>query len=86
MAVWGGFYEYAKWERMRWMKIWVMDDSEQPDDDPNSEVQGIYYPGNNVGGALIGNTSNPLLYEGIECGSLGLLFYLLYKHKKETND
>ncbi|MCI8541614.1 MAG: LPXTG cell wall anchor domain-containing protein, partial [Erysipelotrichaceae bacterium] len=53
---------------------------------PNGEVQGSYYPGDNVGGALTGDTSNPLLYMGIGCGSIGILFFLLYKHKKEENN
>ncbi|MCI8541611.1 MAG: hypothetical protein HFE67_08910, partial [Erysipelotrichaceae bacterium] len=53
--------------------------------DPQKEVEGSYYPGANTGGALTGDTSNPLLYVGIGFSSLGLLFYLLYKHKKEEN-
>ncbi|MCI9313256.1 MAG: LPXTG cell wall anchor domain-containing protein, partial [Erysipelotrichaceae bacterium] len=40
----------------------------------------------NTGGALTGDTNNPLLYMGIGCTSLGLLFFLLYKNKKDTHN
>ncbi|MCI9313315.1 MAG: LPXTG cell wall anchor domain-containing protein, partial [Erysipelotrichaceae bacterium] len=60
-------------------------DDSDPSGKPNGEVQGSYYPGDNVGGALTGDTSNSLLYMGIGCGSIGILFFLLYKHKKEEN-
>ncbi|MCI8541676.1 MAG: hypothetical protein HFE67_09245, partial [Erysipelotrichaceae bacterium] len=54
-----------------------------PSGKPNGEVQGSYYPGDNVGGALTGDTSNPLLYMGIGCGSIGILLFLIYKHKEK---
>ncbi|MCI9312809.1 MAG: hypothetical protein HFE68_05525 [Erysipelotrichaceae bacterium] len=53
-------------------------------DKPNGEVQGSYYPGDNVGGALTGDTSNPLLYMGIGFSSLSILFFLMYKSKKDN--
>ncbi|MCI9313295.1 MAG: hypothetical protein HFE68_08075, partial [Erysipelotrichaceae bacterium] len=52
---------------------------------PDKEVQGSYYPGNSVGGALTGDTSNPLLYMGIGFSSLSLLFFLLYKCNRKSN-
>ncbi|MCI8541545.1 MAG: hypothetical protein HFE67_08580, partial [Erysipelotrichaceae bacterium] len=67
------------------------DDPSGPDDTdpsgkPNGEVQGSYYPGDNVGGALTGDTSNPLLHVSIACVSLGLFFFVLFKHKKDEKD
>ena len=58
-------------------------DDSDPSGKPNGEVQGSYYPGDNVGGALTGDTSNPLLYMGIGCGSVGILLFLIYKHKEK---
>ncbi|MCI8541262.1 MAG: hypothetical protein HFE67_07090, partial [Erysipelotrichaceae bacterium] len=52
------------------------------------EVAGSYYPGANTGGALTGDTNNPLLYMGIGCTSLGILFFLIsdsVKRKKQRN-
>ena len=53
--------------------------------DPQKEVEGNYYPGANTGGALTGDTSNPLLCMGITFSSLSLLFFLLYKCNRKSN-
>ena len=56
-------------------------DDSDPSGKPNGEVQGSYYPGDNVGGALTGDTSNLLLYMSITFASFGILCFLWYKHK-----
>ncbi|MCI8541043.1 MAG: hypothetical protein HFE67_05975, partial [Erysipelotrichaceae bacterium] len=56
-------------------------DDSDPSGKPNGEVQGSYYPGDNVGGALTGDTSNSLLYMSITFASFGILCFLWYKHK-----
>ena len=55
-----------------------------PSGKPNGEVQGSYYPGDNVGGALTGDSSNPLLYMGIGFSSLSILLFIMYKRKKDN--
>ncbi len=62
-----------------------LEEEPKDEDKPNGEVGGSYYPGDNVGGALTGDTSKPLLYMGIGFSSLSILFFLLYKHKRENN-
>ncbi|MCI8541674.1 MAG: hypothetical protein HFE67_09235, partial [Erysipelotrichaceae bacterium] len=51
-------------------------------DESEKQVAGSYYPGANTGGALTGDTSNPLLYVGLGVGSFGILCFLFYKDKK----
>lgn len=56
-------------------------DSERPD----KEVNGSYYPGDNVGGALTGDASNRLIYVGMGCVSLGLICLIRFKQKQKSN-
>ncbi len=60
-------------------------DPKQPNEDekkPNSDVQGEYYPGANMGGALTGDTTNIMMYMGMGFMSLGQIFLLLFKRNK----
>ncbi|MCI8541656.1 MAG: hypothetical protein HFE67_09145, partial [Erysipelotrichaceae bacterium] len=54
-------------------------DDEDSEDKTNGEVQGSYYPGSHVGGALTADTSNPLLYAELSFVSLGIVCFLLHK-------
>ncbi|MCI9312952.1 MAG: hypothetical protein HFE68_06270 [Erysipelotrichaceae bacterium] len=57
-----------------------------PDDnDTDSEVKGSYYPGDNVGGALTGDTTNLMFWSGVTCLTLAILCYLFYKQKQREN-
>ena len=61
-------------------------DPKQPNEDekkPNSDVQGEYYPGANMGGALTGDTTNMMMYMGLGCMSLGMMLFILFKRKQE---
>ncbi len=59
------------------------DDTEKPsDDDP--DVKGSYYPGDNVGGAITGDSTNLILYIITILLSIGLISYLIYKKQKDT--
>ena len=59
------------------------DDTEKPsDDDP--DVKGSYYPGDNVGGAITGDSTNLILYINTILLSIGLISYLIYKKQKDT--
>ena len=63
-------------------------DPKQPNEDekkPNSDVQGEYYPGANMGGALTGDTTNIMIYIGICCMAVGVVLYLSYKHITEKS-
>ncbi|MCI9313277.1 MAG: hypothetical protein HFE68_07985, partial [Erysipelotrichaceae bacterium] len=51
-------------------------------DESEKQVAGSYYPGANTGGALTGDTSNPLLYVGLGVGSFSILCFLFYKQRK----
>jgi len=53
-------------------------------DDPDANVQGSYYPGNNVGGASTGDSTNLMMYVGISLLSLGVAFLVIYKKKAES--
>ncbi|MCI8540302.1 MAG: hypothetical protein HFE67_02125, partial [Erysipelotrichaceae bacterium] len=56
------------------------EDPDAPDKEPNGEVQGSYYPGANVGGALTGDTSD-VWYLFSQClFSLALISWLIFKH------
>lgn len=52
---------------------------QEPD---NTNAQGYYYPGANMGGALTGDSTNILMYIGMGCLSLGI-FALLYRYHEE---
>ena len=59
------------------------DDTEKPsDDDPN--VKGSYYPGDNVGGAITGDSTNLILYINSILLSIGLISCLIYRKQKDT--
>ena len=49
----------------------------------DDEVQGSYYPGDNVGGALTGDITNQMMYVGMGCISLGLICLVIFKKKQE---
>ena len=65
------------------------DEPEDPKDDqkgqdaPNKDVQGSYYPGDHVGGALTGDTTNMMMYMELGCMSLGMMLFILFKRKQE---
>lgn len=62
-------------------------DPKQPNEDekkPNSDVQGEYYPGANMGGALTGDFTNIMVYCGTICLSIGTILLLVWKRK--TNE
>ena len=52
------------------------------DQEPDSEVKGNYYPGDNMGGALTGDATNVMLYMGLGCMSLGMMLLVLFKRKQ----
>lgn len=47
-----------------------------------SDVKGNYYPGADSGGALTGDTTNPAIYIGMGCVSMGLICWILFKQTK----
>ncbi len=53
--------------------------------DLSSEIQGSYYPGDNVGGALTGDTTNLTLYMVICLYSLVILLCVIHKHQQKNN-
>ncbi|MCI8541615.1 MAG: hypothetical protein HFE67_08935, partial [Erysipelotrichaceae bacterium] len=56
------------------------------ENEPSNEIKGSYYPGDNVGGALTGDTTDTMLYISIGWLSLGILLLILFKYNlKETN-
>ncbi len=63
-------------------------DPKKPDDpinqEPDTDVNGAYYPGANVGGAMTGDTSNIMMYLGLGCGALGMLCFLCYKRNEQS--
>ncbi|MCI9313138.1 MAG: hypothetical protein HFE68_07230, partial [Erysipelotrichaceae bacterium] len=58
-------------------------EDEDPSGKPNGEVQGSYYPGDNVGGALTGDSTNVAFIVGCMTLSLGILLYFVYKSQYE---
>ena len=51
--------------------------------EPDTDVDGVYYPGTNVGGALTGDTTNIMMYVGLGCISVGLMLFIVFKRKQE---
>ena len=49
--------------------------------EPDTDVEGSYYPGNNMGGALTGDTTNIMIYMGLCFTSLGIVFLIYYKRQ-----
>ena len=64
------------------------DTMEIPDlNDPqnsDTDVKGSYYPGDNVGGAMTGDSTNVMLYITSIAFAVGLIAYLIYKKQKDT--
>ncbi len=61
-------------------------DNEEGQDKPNGDVQGNYYPGDNVGGALTGDHTHLILYIAINCFSLGWIFLIITKYKQKREE
>ena len=64
---------------------------EEPNDKPtmpnqniDTDVKGSYYPGDNVGGAITGDTTDTMLYVSMMMFMIGVINYLLYRYKKDT--
>ncbi len=55
----------------------------EPSDQEPTNVNGAYYPGDNMGGALTGDSSNAFMFIGMMFGSLGFIFFILYKSKED---
>ncbi len=51
-------------------------------DDEGTDVKGSYYPGDNVGGAITGDSTNMMLYICLIVCSIGAITYLIYKNRK----
>ena len=60
-----------------------IDDTAKPSDD-DTDVKGSYYPGDNVGGAITGDSTNLMLYINSILLSIGLISYLIYRKQKDT--
>ncbi len=60
-----------------------IDETKKPSDD-DTDVKGSYYPGDNVGGAITGDSTNLILYINTILLSIGLISYLIYKKQKDT--
>ena len=62
------------------------DDADKPKnptkDDEGTDVKGSYYPGDNVGGAMTGDSTNMMLYICLIVCSIGATTYLIYKNRK----
>ena len=54
-----------------------------PSDQEPTDVNGAYYPGDNMGGALTGDITNMMMYMGSGCMSLGMMLFILFKRKQE---
>ena len=52
--------------------------------EPNTDVQGNYFPGNNVGGAITGDNTDLMLTISLMLLGLGIMSYQLYRYKKDT--
>ena len=52
-------------------------------EEPVTDVKGTYYPGDNMGGAVTGDTTNMMMYMGLGCMSIGMMLLILYKVKQE---
>ena len=50
---------------------------------PTTSVKGQYNPATSIGGANTGDSSDLILYVGICCITIGVIFYMVYK--KEMN-
>ena len=68
------------------------DEPEDPNDDQegqdktNGDVQGSYYPGGHLGGALTGDATNVMTYIGFVCLSIGVIALILFKYKQDKNE
>ncbi len=60
-----------------------IDATKKPSDD-DTDVKGSYYPGDNVGGAITGDSTNLILYINSTLLSIGLISYLIYRKQKDT--
>ena len=53
------------------------------EDELDTDVNGAFYPGANMGGALTGDTTNTMMYIGLGCMSIGIMLLVLYKREQE---
>ena len=60
-----------------------IDETKKTSDD-DADVKGSYYPGDNVGGAITGDSTNLILYINSILLSIGLISYLIYRKQKDT--
>ena len=66
------------------MEIKTEDETTPPNNQGDSDVKGSYYPGDNVGGAITGDTTDTMLYVTMMMFTIGVISYLLYRYKKDT--
>ena len=70
----------------------IFDEEQEKPDEPSqpnkskddTDVKGSYYPGDNVGGANTGDSTNLLLYLNFLLFSIGLICCLIYRKQKDT--
>ena len=60
-------------------------DEEDPNQ-PDKEVEGSYYPGNNMGGALTADTTHITRYLGWCFVSIGMILFLIFKRNQSHID